>query len=116
MAPAVALPTAAARPPWAVGRATPLSDVPFRYRDALRSIAWSEGKVPDDEIMVPLWAMRVCSLSRRGRSLLLRAWLEWCAEAGGAAEQRALLIQNMARLMRPEEALRAINQMVHGGS
>jgi hypothetical protein len=115
MAPADAVPTAAARPPWAVGRATPLADVPFRYRDALGSIAWTEGEEPDDEVMVPGWSMRVCFLSRRGQSPLLRAWLEWCAGAGSDAEQRALLIHSMARLMRTEEALRAINQMVHGG-
>ena len=109
---AVAAP-APPRPAWAIGRSVALDDVPVVYRDALLSIGWAEG---DQPTVVPEWAMRVCALSRRGRSPLLRAWLDWCAAGGEEAPHRALLIQNIARLMRPEEALYAIHQMIQGGS
>lgn len=103
-------------PAWAVGHAVSLVEVPAAYREALSSIAWTEGDEPDVAVMVPGWALRVCSLSRRGRSLLLRVWLEWCAAGGHDAERRALLMYSIARLMRPDEARRAIQQMVHGGT
>ena len=102
------------RPPWAVGRSLRLYEVPLAYREVLRPISWVEGEEPNDEIVVPEWSMRVCGLSRRGRSPLLRAWLDWCAAGGDGAPQRALLIQNLARLMPPQEALRAIRQMIQG--
>jgi hypothetical protein len=105
-----------ARPPWAVGRTLALVDVPAIYRNALRDIAWQEGEELHAETLVPAWAMRVCTLSRRGRSQLLRTWLEWCAAGGADAERRAALIHNLARLMSPVDAVRAINQVVHGGT
>ena len=114
-APLAAPPPAPTRPPWAIGRSVALVDVLLAYRDALRSIAWREGEEPDIEVRIPQWAMRVCALSRRGRSPHLRAWLEWCAAGESEAPRRALLIDNIARLMRPEEALRAIQQMIHQG-
>jgi hypothetical protein len=93
-----------------------LADVPAIYRQALRDIAWRQGEGPDAEAMVPAWAMRICKLSRLGRSPLLRTWLEWCAAGGADAERRAALIHNLARLMPPGEAVRVIEQMVQGGT
>jgi hypothetical protein len=103
------------RPTWAEGKGVPLADIPAFYHEALRPIAWLEDDSPEGELLVPEWALRVCTLSRHGRSPLLRTWIEWCAGGGSEAAKRAQLIQSMARLMPRDEALRAIREMVQGG-
>lgn len=97
-------------PEWAVGKLVYLDDVPQPYHASLRSIGWGEEAL--GEMQVPEWALRVCVLSRRGASLRLRAWIEWCAAAGVFAERRAILIEQVARTMEPGQALRMIEQMV----
>ena len=104
---------ALSRPRWAVGEIVHLSSVPARYHDALGPISWPSPE--DGDLLVPDWVAGVCGLSRHGRSVLLRAWLEWCAAGNEDAAYRSALLQNIARLLPPEAALRAIHQMVRGG-